>query len=202
MLITLSKPWLDASQYPFNPPVWLNLSGLVEGEKMEFGLPVALKEKSLKSMNFGLLSRTELAWFVRLLGSKSVTTSPGRLFTPILSMKKDVELIYWDADPSTEVFNGLMFIKCFAKLELLPWLGLKISTLTLGVMWISLLGVRKILSTCTLSHTAPVTISFKLIFLSFFGSGHRDQIACSLLGGFSKPRAAATQSLDSVPIYN
>ena len=34
-------------------------------------------------MNFGLLLRTELASFTRLLGSKSVTTSPGRLFTPI-----------------------------------------------------------------------------------------------------------------------
>ena len=35
----------------------------------------------------------------------------------------------------------------------------------------------------------------------FFWSGHRDQIACSLLGGFSKPRTAAIQSLDSVPIF-
>ena len=34
----------------------------------------------------------------------------------------------------------------------------------------------------------------------FFWSGNRDQIACSLLGGFSKPRTAATQSLDSVPL--
>ena len=31
-----------------------------------------------------------------------------------------------------------------------------------------------------------------------FKSDHCDQIACSLLGGFSKPRTAATQSLDSV----
>ena len=30
-----------------------------------------------------------------------------------------------------------------------------------------------------------------------FKSGHHDQIACSLLGGFSKPRTAATHSLDS-----
>ena len=37
----------------------------------------------------------------------------------------------------------------------------------------------------------------KHMFLSF-GLGHRDQIACSLLGGFSKPRTAATRSLDSV----
>ena len=32
----------------------------------------------------------------------------------------------------------------------------------------------------------------------FFCSGHRDQISCSLFGGFSKPRTAATQSLDTV----
>ena len=114
-------------------------------------------------MNFGLFPRAELAKFIRLLGSKSVTTSPGRLFTPILSMHKDVELLSWDADPSTEVFNGSMFLDHFAKLELLPPLGLKKSTLTLGVMWIALLGVRTILSTCALSHAAPVTISFEII---------------------------------------
>ena len=37
-------------------------------------------------------------------------------------------------------------------------------------------------------------------FLSFFWSGHRDQISCSVLGGFPKPRTAAIQSLESVPI--
>ena len=37
-------------------------------------------------------------------------------------------------------------------------------------------------------------------YLYFFLSGFRDQIACSLLGGFSKPRTAAIQSLDSVLI--
>ena len=36
-----------------------------------------------------------------------------------------------------------------------------------------------------------------LLSSSFFCSGHRDQIACSLLGVFSKARTAATQSLDS-----
>ena len=35
------------------------------------------------------------------------------------------------------------------------------------------------------------------IIFSFFKSSHRHQIACSLLGGFSKPRTATTQSLDS-----
>ena len=30
-----------------------------------------------------------------------------------------------------------------------------------------------------------------------FSSGHRDQITCSLLGGFSKPRAEVTRLLDS-----
>ena len=34
----------------------------------------------------------------------------------------------------------------------------------------------------------------------FFWSSHRYQIACSLLGGFSKPITAAIQSLDSVPL--
>ena len=32
----------------------------------------------------------------------------------------------------------------------------------------------------------------------FFSSGHRNQITCSLLGGFSKPRAEVTRFLDSV----
>ena len=34
---------------------------------------------------------------------------------------------------------------------------------------------------------------------SFFSYGHRDQIAYSLLGGFSKPIASDTHPLDSVP---
>ena len=34
-------------------------------------------------------------------------------------------------------------------------------------------------------------------YLFLLKSGHRDQISCSLLGGFSKPRTAANQSLDS-----
>ena len=37
-----------------------------------------------------------------------------------------------------------------------------------------------------------------ILFL-FFWSGYRDQIACLLLGGFSNPRIAATQSLSSFP---
>ena len=88
---------------------------------------------------------------------------PGRLFTPILSMKKDVELIFWDRYPSTSVFNGSVFLDHFAKLELLPRLGLKTSTLTLVFMWIALLGVRTILSTCAMLHAASVTISFEQI---------------------------------------
>ena len=112
-------------------------------------------------MNFGILPRTELAKFICLIISKSVTTSPGRLFTLILSLQKDVELRSWARYPSMEVFNGLMFLGHFTKLELLPWLGLKTSTLTLGFMWIALLGVRKILSTYAQSHAAPVTISFR-----------------------------------------
>ena len=38
-------------------------------------------------------------------------------------------------------------------------------------------------------------IKLKRVFV--FKSGHRDHITCSLLGGFSKPRTAVTQSLDS-----
>ena len=38
-------------------------------------------------------------------------------------------------------------------------------------------------------------INFGYVFV--FKSGHRDQITCSLLGGFSKPRAEVPQSLDS-----
>ena len=35
------------------------------------------------------------------------------------------------------------------------------------------------------------------VFVFVFKSGHHDQITCSLLGGFSIPRTAVTQSLDS-----
>ena len=38
------------------------------------------------------------------------------------------------------------------------------------------------------------------LYFSCFMYGHRDQIACSLLGGFSKPRTAAIHALDSVLI--
>ena len=47
---------------------------------------------------------------------------------------------------------------------------------------------------CILGLIAAFHTLFSLI---LFNSGHRDQIECSLLGGFSKPRTAATQSLDS-----
>ena len=83
-------------------------------------------------------------------------------------MQKHVKLLSWAADPSTEVFNGSMFLNHFAKLELLSRLGLKTSTLNLGVMWIALLGVRTILSTSALLHAASVTISFELIVWSGF----------------------------------
>ena len=43
-------------------------------------------------------------------------------------------------------------------------------------------------------------VQMKILSFLFFDSGHRDQIACSLQGGFcSNPRTASTQSLDSVP---
>ena len=48
-------------------------------------------------------------------------------------------------------------------------------------------------------HTSlPISGLLRMCFLSLFCSGHHDQIACSLLGGFSKPRTTATQSLYSV----
>ena len=72
----------------------------------------------------------------------------GETFHTHFSMHKKFKFLSWAADPSTEVFNGFMFLDHFAKLELLPRLGIKTSTLTLGVLWIALLGVRKILSTC------------------------------------------------------
>ena len=68
-----------------------------------------------------------------------------------------------------EVFNGSMFLDHFAKLELLPWLGLKTSTLTPSVMWMALIGFRTaILSTCALVHAMSETISLTLIVWSGF----------------------------------
>ena len=83
-------------------------------------------------MNFGISLRREFARFTLTLGSKLATILSGRLFTPTFSMQKQSELLYWAADPSTEVFNSSMFLNHLAKLELLPRLGLKISTLTPG----------------------------------------------------------------------
>ena len=83
-------------------------------------------------------------------------------------MQKDVELRSWDGDPSMEVLNGSMFLNHFARLEWIQWLGLKTYTLTLVVMWIALIRVWTILSTCALSHAVPVTISFELIVWSGF----------------------------------
>ena len=51
------------------------------------------------------------------------------------------------------------------------------------------------------TSTPYIEPMWSIIFLSFW-SGYRDQIACSLLGGFSKPRTVATQSLSSVPNYD
>ena len=83
-------------------------------------------------------------------------------------MQKQFKFLYWAADMSMEVLNGLMFLDHFAKLELILRLGLKTYTLTPGVMWISLLGVRTIISTCALLHAASVTISLTLIVWSSF----------------------------------
>ena len=78
--------WRETVAVQDAPPVSFKLSDLSEGEKTGFVLPVTLTDESLKSMNFGLSLRTELAKFIRLLGSRSVKTSPGRPFTLILSV--------------------------------------------------------------------------------------------------------------------
>ena len=103
---------MEASQlsFKFSLSIPFNLFDLVEGAKTEFGLTVALKDRSPKFMNFGLSLRTELAMFTCLLGSKSVTISSGRLFTPIFSMQNQSEFLSWAVDPSTEVFNGSIFL--------------------------------------------------------------------------------------------
>ena len=150
------------------PPVPFKHAAMVEGTKTEFGLPFVLTDKRQKYMNFGLSPREKLAKFIRLLGSKSVTASPGRRFTLILSVQKDAKLRYWDRDPSMEVLNGSMFLNHFSKLEWLQRLGLKTSTLTLGKLLVALLGVRTILSTCVMLRAAPVTISFEIIVWSGF----------------------------------
>ena len=119
-----------------------------------FTLPVASKYRSPIFMNFGLSLMIEFARFTRLLGSKSATISPGRLFTPTFSMPDQFEFLSWAAYPSTEVFNGSMFLDHLAKLELLPRLGLKTSTLTLGC--------TTNLLTWVLSHVASMMISLTL----------------------------------------
>ena len=133
-MLTLSKSCLDVRQSALDFPLSLPFKdlALLEGAKAMFGLPVVSKDGSPRFMNFGLLLMKEFARFARLLGTKSATISSGRLFTPTFSMQKQSELLYWAADPSTEVFNSSMFLNHLAKLELLPRLGLKISTLTPG----------------------------------------------------------------------
>ena len=105
-------------------------------------------------MNFGILLMMEFARFTRLLGSKSTTISPGKLFTPTFSMPDQFEFLSWATDPSTEVSNGSMFLDHSAKLEFLPRLGLKTSTLTPGC--------TANLLTWAPSHAVSVTISLTL----------------------------------------
>ena len=48
------------------------------------------------------------------------------------------------------------------------------------------------------SYIVPILDIFYFTHPVFvFNSGHRNQVTCSLLGGFSKPRAAVIQLLDS-----
>ena len=105
---------------------------MVEGAKAMFTLTVAPKDSSPIFMNFGLSLMMKFARFTRLLGTKSAKFLPGRLFSPTFSMPEKFEFLFWAADPSTEVSNGSMFFDHLAKLELLPRLGLKTSTLTLS----------------------------------------------------------------------
>ena len=69
-----------------------------------------------------------------MLGSKLVTISSEILFTTTFSMHDKSEFLSWVADPSTEVSNGLMFLDHLAKLEVIPRIGMKTSTLTPGVL--------------------------------------------------------------------
>ena len=57
-------------------PVFFKDLALVEGEKAKFGLSDAFKDSSPTFINFGILLRTELTRFTRLLGSESATISP------------------------------------------------------------------------------------------------------------------------------
>ena len=122
VLLTLSKSCLDTSQsaLKFSLCVPFKDLALVEGAKAMLGLPVSLKYRSPKFMNFGLSLMTELARFTRLLGFKSATISPGRLFTPNFLIPEQFEFLSWDTYPSTEVFNGSIFLDNLAKIELLP----------------------------------------------------------------------------------
>ena len=138
-------------------------------------IPIALKVGSPRFLNFGILLRTELARFTRMIGLKSATILSGKLFTPTFSMHEKSEFLYWVADPSTEVYNSSMFLVHLAKLELLPRLGLKTPLLNPWVptlLWFRIVlsgGVklfRVFLSTCTMLHAAPITITFDVIFLS------------------------------------
>ena len=55
-------------------------------------------------------------------------------FHTYFSLQEQFKFLSWVADSSTEVFNGSMFLDHLAKLDLLPRLGLKTSTLTPGVL--------------------------------------------------------------------
>ena len=87
-----------------------------------FGLPVSSKVRSPRFMNFGTLLMMELARFTRMLGSKLVTISSGRLFAPTISIHEKFEFLSWVVYPSREVSIGSMFLNHLEKLELLPWI--------------------------------------------------------------------------------
>ena len=76
-------------------------------------------------------------------------------------------------------------------------------------MWIKMFPITDRISTklCLSTLVTGIQVNFKNIATSslyltpkhifVFSSGHRDQITCSLLGGFSKPKAEVTRLLDS-----
>ena len=170
VLLTLSKPWLDPSQSPFKFSLSLpfKLFALVEKGRHGVWFTCCVEWWELEIYELWTFAEDvncEVHPFVWIQISDDFT---GETFYTNFLMQKHVELLSWAVDLSTEVFNGLMLLDHFVELELLPRLGLKNSTLTLGVMWNALIGVWTILSTCALLNTVSVTISFEIIVWSGF----------------------------------
>ena len=151
-------PSLDGLKLSFR--ALLKIFDLVKGAKSRLRISVASMAGSPRFLNFGFYLRTELARLACMLGYKSATISPRTIFTPTFSIHDKSEFLSWVAEPWTEVSNGLMFPVHLAKLEVLPWLGLKTPSLTSGVrilMWFRIVlsgdvQSRMFLLTPTLLH--------------------------------------------------